>query len=304
MKALVTGGAGFIGSHVTDALIDRGDEVICVDDCSAPQNHGFFWNDRAVNVRADIRDTGLRDQYEGVDVVFHLAARSRIQPTVGNPSECFSVNVMGTQEVLEASRLAGVTRVVYSSSSSYYGNRNTPPFREDMPPGCATPYSLSKWQGEQICDLYTRLYELSTVSLRYFNVYGPREPLHGGYAPVMGLFRRQVNEGEPMTVVGSGEQRRDFTYISDVVRANLLAAQRTEATGIFNIGTGTNYSILELTGLIGGPNAIVEHIDERVGETRETLADNTRARTELGWTHEVPLLDVINSYWQASVDAG
>lgn len=296
MKALVTGGAGFIGSHIVDALLGRGDEVVCVDDCSAPQNERFYWNSSATNVRADIRDSAIRDLYEGVEVVFHLAARSRIQPTIDNPSECFSVNVLGTQEVLEASRLAGVSRVINSSSSSYYGNRNTPPFREDMPPGCATPYSLSKWQGEQICDLYSGLYGLSTVSLRYFNIYGPREPLSGEYAPVMGLFRRQLRQGAPMTVVGTGLQRRDFTYIDDAVRANLLAAQRPEVTGIVNIGTGVNYSILDLTAMIGGAGAAVEHIGERVGETRETLADNTRARLELGWKPEVALADVITGY--------
>lgn len=296
MKALVTGGAGFIGSHMVDALIERGDEVTCVDDCSAPQNEHFYWNDRATNVEADIRDPGIRECYDGVDVVFHLAARSRIQPTIDNPSESFSVNVLGTQEVLEASRRSGVRRVVYSASSSYYGNVNTPPFREDMPPGCATPYSLSKWQGEQICDLYTKLYGLSTISLRYFNVYGPREPLRGEYAPVMGLFGRQHREGKAITVVGTGEQRRDFTFITDVVRANLLAAECVEVTGVVNIGTGTNVSILELARLIGGPTAVIEHIPPRVGETRETLADNSRARSELGWKPEVLLMDVIDGY--------
>ena len=169
MKALVTGGAGFIGSHVVDALIARGDEVVCVDDKSAPQNQIFYWNDAATNINADIRNLD-ESVYHGVDVVFHLAARSRIQPTVNNPSECFSVNVLGTQRVLELSRLAGVKRVVYSASSSYYGHASKPPFLEYAPKGCATPYSLSKWQGEEICDLYTKLYGLSTISLRYFNV--------------------------------------------------------------------------------------------------------------------------------------
>lgn len=296
MRALVTGGAGFIGSHLVDALIESGADVICVDDCSAPENVEFHWNERAQNVKADIRDPQIRPLYEGVDAVFHLAARSRIQPTVENPSECFSVNVLGTHEVLEASRRGGVLRVVYSSSSSYYGNLNNPPFREDMPAGCATPYSLSKWQGEQICQLYTDLYGLSTLSLRYFNVFGPREPLRGQYAPVIGLFRRQVREGKPMTVVGRGNQRRDFTFISDVVRANVMAVERRDLTGIMNIGTGKNHSIIELTRMIGGPYAQIEHLDERVGETRETLADNSRARDELGWTPQVILGDIINNY--------
>lgn len=290
MKALVTGGAGFIGSHVVDALISRGDEVICVDDISAPQNDTFYWNDSATNVRADIRELH-QSLYDGVDAVFHLAARSRIQPTVNSPSECFSVNVLGTQKVLECSRLAGVKRVVYSASSSYYGHASKPPFVESAPKGCATPYSLSKWQGEEICELYTKIYGLSTVSLRYFNVYGPREPLKGEYAPVMGLFMRQKSAGLPMTIVGDGKQRRDFTHISDAVEANLLSAENLHVTGPINIGTGHNYSINDLATMIGGDR---QYVPERVGETRETLANNLRAREELGWIPKVSLKDYLN----------
>jgi len=290
MKALVTGGAGFIGSHIVDALIARGDEVICVDDVSAPQNDTFYWNDSATNIRTDIRELH-QSLYDGVDAVFHLAARSRIQPTVNSPSECFSVNVLGTQRVLECSRLAGVKRVVYSASSSYYGHASKPPFVESAPKGCATPYSLSKWQGEEICELYTKIYGLSTVSLRYFNVYGPREPLKGEYAPVMGLFMRQKSAGLPMTIVGDGEQRRDFTHISDAVEANLLAAEKLHVTGPINIGTGCNYSINDLSDMIGGDRI---YAPERVGETRETLANNSRAREELGWIPKVSLKAYLN----------
>jgi len=290
MKALVTGGAGFIGSHIVDALISRGDEVICIDDESAPQNNKFYWNDSAINVIDDIRNIS-QDLFRGVDVVFHLAARSRIQPTVNNPSECFSVNIIGTQHLLERSRLAGVKRFVYSASSSCYGHASKPPFLEYAPKGCATPYSLSKWQGEEVCDLYTKLYGLSTVSLRYFNVYGPREPLKGEYAPVMGLFMRQKEAGQPMTIVGDGKQRRDFTHINDVVEANLLAAEKIKVTGPVNIGTGRNYSINDLATMIGGDR---QYAPERVGETRETLANNMRAREELGWTPKINLETYLN----------
>lgn len=296
MKVLVTGGAGFIGSHIVNALIDRGDEVICIDDCSAPENENFRWNKSSKNLTYDIRSSYSRSLYKGVDVVFHLAARSRIQPTVDNPSESFSVNVIGTQTVLEYARLAGVKRVVYSGSSSYYGNVNTPPFKETMGPGCATPYSLSKWQGEQICELYTKLYGLSTISLRYFNVYGPHEPLKGEYAPVMGLFKKQHKHGLPMTVVGNGEQRRDFTYIDDVVEANLIAADKHKICGIVNIGTGQNHSINDITKMIGGINPHVSFHPERIGETRVTLADVRRAREELGWVSKTYLTNVINKY--------
>ena len=290
MKALVTGGAGFIGSHVVDALVSRGDSVICVDDKSAPQNEVFYWNDAATNIRADIRNLN-ESVFQDIDVVFHLAARSRIQPTINNPTECFSVNVLGTQRILDLSRLAGVKRVVYSASSSYYGHASKTPFVENAPKGCATPYSLSKWQGEEVCDLYTKLYDLSTISLRYFNVYGPREPLKGEYAPVMGLFMRQKAAGKPMTIVGDGEQRRDFTHITDVVAANLIAADQINVTGPVNIGTGVNYSINDLARMIQGETI---HIEERIGETRSTLADIDRARKELGWAPLVSLVDYIN----------
>ncbi len=290
MRALVTGGAGFIGSHIVDALIERGDEVICIDDRSSPQNSVFYWNDSATNYLGDIRDVSLRKLYKGVDTVFHLAARSRIQPTVDNPTECFSVNVLGTQEVLEASRLAGVKRVIYSASSSYYGHASNPPFVESAPKGCATPYSLSKWQGEEICDLYTRLYKLSTVSLRYFNVYGPRQPLSGQYAPVMGLFIRQRDANEPLTIVGDGTQRRDFTHVSDVVRANILASLHHEVTGPVNIGTGRNFSINQLAEMIGGSTC---NLPDRVGETHTTLADVSRSRNELKWEAIVRLEDYL-----------
>jgi UDP-glucose 4-epimerase len=183
-----------------------------------------------------------------------------------------------------------VKRVVYSASSSYYGHASKPPFIEYAPKGCATPYSLSKWQGEEVCDLYTKLYGLSTISLRYFNVYGPREPLKGEYAPVMGLFKRQKEAGQPMTIVGNGKQRRDFTHISDVVDANLIAAEKLNVTGPVNIGTGRNYSINDLAVMIGGDRL---YVAERVGETRETLANNMRAREELGWTPKVALEDYL-----------
>lgn len=296
MKIIVTGGEGFIGSHVVDKMVELGHDVTSIDDRSAPENDQFFMNKRANYVTGDVRDESLRSLYEGVDYVFHLAARSRIQPTVGSPSECFSVNVLGTQEVLEASRLAGVKKVIYSSSSSYYGHASSPPFKENAPPGCATPYSLSKWQGEQICDLYTKLYKLPTITLRYFNVYGPREPLKGTYAPVIGLFKRQASSGDKITVIGDGSRRRDFTYISDVVDAN-VSAMSSPATGVFNVGTGKNISILELARQIASKyGAEITHLPERVGETHTTLADASKAREELGWNAKHVLLDTIFSY--------
>ena len=296
MKCLVTGGEGFIGSHVVDALVNRDHDVVSIDDRSAPENAQFYRNPGAKYVVSDVRDRANRYLYRGIDVVFHLAARSRIQPSIANPTEWSSANVMGTQEVLESCRAAGVRKVVYSASSSYYGHASSPPFKEDAPPGCATPYSLSKWQGEQICDLYTRLYGLSTISLRYFNVYGPREPLRGDYAPVMGLFKRQAIAGQPITVVGDGLQRRDFTYTSDVVEANLLAAEST-CTGVYNIGTGRNVSILELARMVTEKHPTeINHIPRRIGETQETLADPSKAERDLGWKARTRIEDVLFTY--------
>lgn len=296
MKCIVTGGEGFIGSHIVDKLISLGHEVISIDDHSAPQNSQFYQNPLATHVKSDIRDKTNRFLYRGVDYVFHLAARSRIQPTIANPDECFSVNVIGTQEVLEASRRAQVKKVIYSASSSYYGHASSPPFKEDAPPGCATPYSLSKWQGEQICDLYTKLYGLSTICLRYFNVYGPREPLSGDYAPVIGLFKRQAASGQPITVVGDGLQRRDFTYINDAVDAN-IAAMNSQTTGVYNIGTGNNISILELAQKVAEKySAEIKHTPKRTGETQETKADASKALRDLGWKSHHNLLDVLFDY--------
>lgn len=283
-KYLVTGGAGFIGSHLVEQLLENGHQVVVVDDESADCNEEFFWNDRAENHKVDITDyESLAPLFEGVKGVFHFAAEARIQPAIENPSRAASVNVLGTCNVLQAARTHGVERVIYSGTSSAYGLKNTPPLREDMPNDCLNPYSVTKVAGEELCKMYTRLFGLNTVILRYFNVYGERQPLKGQYAPVVGIFQRQVANGEAMTVVGDGEQRRDFTYVKDVANANFLAmtSENNEIFGeIFNVGTGTNMSVLELAGLIG--NEVV-HIPERLGEARATLADISKIRGMLSW---------------------
>ena len=190
MKALVTGGSGFIGSHIVEELLSRGDQVVVIDDESANENHDFYKFEGAQYYKLDICDDSTAELYKGVDVIFHLAARSRIQPTIDDPSGTFDVNVLGTSKVLNHAKNAGVKKVIYSSSSSCYGHKNKPPHHEEMIPDCLTPYSLSKKQGEEICKMFSDLYGLSTITLRYFNVYGPREPLKGQYAPVVGLFKR------------------------------------------------------------------------------------------------------------------
>ena len=297
MKALVTGGCGFIGSHVVDRLCNLGFEVIVIDDLSAPENELFYFNDQAVYIKKDISKENCEDEFNDIDCVFHLAARSRIQPTISSPGSCFEINVVGTQRVLEWSRDKGVKRVVYSSTSSLYGRQNKIPFSPNMPADCLNPYSLSKWMGEQVCKLYHQVYDLQSVVIRYFNVYGPREPLRGAYAPVIGLFKRQFESGCPITIVGDGEQRRDFTYIDDVVDANIIAMNlKTTKFKTYNIGTGKNYSINEIARLIGGDRVKTETVSERQAEVRETLADISNTLRETTWSPKTSLANMIMSY--------
>jgi UDP-glucose 4-epimerase len=293
MRALVTGGCGFIGSHIVEELLSRGDDVVVIDDESADENHEFYKFAGVDYHKLDICDDSTAVFYHGVDAVFHLAAKSRIQPTIQEPSPAFQTNIMGTQRVLEFALRHKVKKVIYSSSSSCYGHRNQPPHYEDMIPDCQTPYSLSKKQGEELCHLYSKLFGLSTITLRYFNVYGPREPLKGQYAPVIGLFKSMREKGDPLTVVGDGEQRRDFTYVKDVVSANLMAAKSPIHHDLFNIGTGRNFSINEVANLVGGE---IKHISSRMGEARETLANISKATQILGWSPEYKLEDTVLSY--------
>jgi UDP-glucose 4-epimerase len=290
MKALVTGGAGFIGSNLVDKLLEMGHEVVVIDNESSECNGEFYWNSQASNYKFDICDyEKTRHLYDKVDVVFHLAAEARIQPAIENPIRAVMTNSVGTCTVLQCAREAGVKRVIYSSTSSAYG-RNVPPCIETMTEDCLNPYSISKVSGEKLCKMYYELYGLETVIFRYFNVYGEREPLKGHYAPVVGLFLRQAKNSESLTIVGDGEQRRDFTHVSDVVNANIMVAisnPEPKAFGqVYNIGTGLNHSINELANMISKHQV---NIPPRLGESRETLADNTKMKNTFGWTPKVSI---------------
>ena len=294
MKALVTGGAGFIGSNLVDKLVELGHEVVVIDNESAESNEQFYWNDKAQNYKYDIRDyVNTRPLYDGVDFVFHLAAESRIQPAIENPIEAVSLNSVGTCTVLQCSREAGVKRVMYSSTSSGYG-MNQSPNVETQPDDCLNPYSVSKVNGEKLCKMYTSLYGLPTISFRYFNVYGERQPLRGQYAPVIGIFLRQRAAGEPLTIVADGNQRRDFTYVGDVVNANILAATTevdSDAFGqLYNVGNGVNYSINQIARMIDHPTV---NIPPRPGEARVSLANNQKLRKTFGWEPTVKVEDWI-----------
>ena len=283
MKCLVTGGAGFIGSHIVDKLIEKGHEMVVIDNESSEVHDHFYFNDKATYHKLDIADyQATRSVYDGVDYVFHCAAESRIQPAILNPLLAIRTNTLGTATVLQCSREAGVKKIMYSSTSSGYGLVNEPPLEETMPDDCLNPYSVSKVSGEKLCKMYNDLFGVKTVIFRYFNVYGHREPLKGPYAPVVGLFLRQHRAGQPLTIVPDGTQRRDFTHVEDVVQANLLAMEvdHEHYGEVFNVGTGTNHSVLELAAMISDNTVEVE---ERMGEAYITLANNQKIRDVLGW---------------------
>jgi UDP-glucose 4-epimerase len=296
MRILVTGGAGFIGSNIVDKLLNEGHKVVVVDNESSDAHESFYWNVNSDNHKIDICDyEKLKAVMKDIDIVFHLAAEARIQPAILNPIKAVKVNTLGTCNVLQAARENNVKRVVYSSTSSAYGLKNNPPLVETMTKDCLNPYSVSKTAGEELCSMYYKLYGLETVIFRYFNVYGERQPTRGQYAPVIGLFLKQKREGRKMTVVGDGLQRRDYTHVSDVVNANILAAfsDNQEILGeIFNVGTGTNHSVLDLVNMIGGD---FEHIPPRIGESRVTLANSNKIKTMLGWKPKTKLEGWINA---------
>ncbi len=296
MKVVVTGGKGFVGSHLAIAMRDNGYEVIVIDDESAEENEAFYEFAGIEYHTKSILDPTTAELYTGAEIIFHAAAKARIQPSVSKPGSAFETNVLGTQAVCEYARKAGVRRIIYSASSSCYGKTNKTPFTEDMQVNCQTPYSLSKWMGEEVCKLYSNLYNLESVILRYFNVYGPREPKKGHYAPVIGLFKRQTAAGEPHTIVGTGLQKRDFTYIDDVINASILATEVDSiyAYGeVFNIGTGISTSIMNISKMIGKQHI---RISDRVGESIETLADISKARSILGYLPSHSLEDTIGTY--------
>jgi len=297
MKSLVTGGAGFIGSHIVEKLLRLGHEVIVIDNEFSQAHDQFYWNPKAKNYKYDIRDyENTRPLYEGVNYVFHAAAEARIQPAIENPIEAVNINTVGTCTVLQCAREANVDKVIYSSTSSSYG-RNPTPCTENMYEDCLNPYSVSKVAGEKLCKMYTELYGLRTIIFRYFNVYGERQPLRGQYAPVVGIFLRQKYNNEPLTIIGDGEQRRDFTYVKDVVDANILCATKNAAKSaygqVYNVGSGKNYSINEVAAMISD-NTV--NIPMRPGESRATLASISKIQKTFGWVPKMNLKDWIDNH--------
>ena len=281
---LVTGGAGFIGSHLVDALIGRGFAVRVIDNFATGRPEQV--NPAAELIRADIRDlAAIREAFNAVACVFHVAALPRVPISIERPIETHMTNVVGTLTVLVAARDAGVKRFIYSGSSSVYGTQPALPLREDMAPNPLSPYALQKLVGEQYARLFHQLYGMETLTLRYFNVFGPRMAEGGAYSTVISAFLRAWRAGQPLPINGDGEQTRDFTHVRDVVRASLLAMDCPLADGrALNIGRGRAVSVKRLAELVGGPTVLCP---PRIGEPRHTLADCTQAREVLGWQSEI-----------------
>lgn len=292
MKALITGGAGFIGSHLSERLLELGHDVLIVDDLSSGRlkNLETFKDVKAFAFhRADIRaQEAIRPLFDGVDWVFHLAGLADIVPSIEKPELYFSTNVQGTFNVLECARAANVKRLVYAASSSSYGIPDVYPTPETTPISPQYPYALTKYMGEELVLHWARTYKLPAISLRLFNVYGPRSRTTGAYGAVFGVFLAQKIHGAPFTVVGDGTQSRDFTYVTDVARAFIAAAESNLSGEAMNVGSGNHYSVNRLVELLGGD---VVHIPKRPGEPETTFGDVAKIERALSWHASVPFED-------------
>lgn len=308
-RALVTGGAGFIGSHLVEKLLKEGLEVIVLDNFFTGRSENL--SHLAGNARLQIQQVDVADYeaiqpfFEGVGWVFHLAALADIVPSIQQPYTYHRANVECTIAVLEAARSAGVKRFVYTASSSCYGIPDEFPTPETAPITPMYPYALTKYIGEQYVLHWGKVYKLPCVSLRLFNVYGPRARTTGTYGAVFGVFLAQKLAGKPFTVVGDGTQTRDFTFVTDVVETLVTAAQSPLANQVFNVGSGNTYSVNRLVDLLGNEAGVV-HIPKRPGEPDCTLADITRIQTQLGWSPRVSFEEGVHilleniDYWRTA----
>ena len=305
MKAIITGGAGFIGSHLADYLIDLNFEVVVIDNLSVGRksniSHLMMNSNFAFHQLDIINFDSIEPLFVNTDVVFHLAALADIVPSIENPSGYFKTNVDGTFNVLEACRNHEIKKIIYSASSSCYGIPNNYPTEEEAEIRPQYPYALTKNLGEQLVMHWCKLYNLSAVSLRFFNVYGPRARTSGTYGAVFGVFLAQKISKKPYTVVGDGAQTRDFTYVSDIVKALYVASESDISGEIINIGSSNTYSINHLVKLLGGD---VVYIPKRPGEPDCTWADISKAKKLLNWTPKVTLEEGVNNlldnldYWR------
>ncbi len=286
MKAIVTGGCGFIGSHLVDLLVSQGLQVTVLDNLSSGRRENLQQVENQVQVvECDIsREGDWQQLFAGVDYVFHLAALADIVPSIKDPTSYFRTNVDGTFYVLEASRRHQIKRFVYAASSSCYGIPTVYPTPEDADIQTKYPYALTKYLGEEMVLHWSEVYQLPALALRLFNVYGPRSRTSGTYGAVFGVFLAQKLAGKPFTVVGDGQQTRDFTYVTDVAEAFLAAANSSYSGSVYNVGSGRTVSVLELVALLKGP---VTYIPKRPGEPACTFAKIDKIKHDIGWTPRV-----------------
>ncbi len=290
-RVIVTGGAGFIGSHMVELLLNKGFTVICIDNMANGQwpNVDMFCNDQRFSPRYQFHQLDLAEPFddalfEDVDFVFHMAGLADIVPSVEQPFKYHHANVNGTLRVLEACRRHGIKKLIYSASSTCYGFPDDYPTREDAAMRPEYPYAFTKYIAEQYVMFWHKLYKLPVISLRYFNVFGPRGRTNGTYGAVFKVFLTQKLHGKPLTIVGDGKQTRDFTYVTDIAHANLMAAESQLDGEIINIGTGEPHSVNYLSALIGGQTT---NLPKRPGEPDSTHADVSKATTLLGWKPQV-----------------
>jgi UDP-glucose 4-epimerase len=291
MKSIVTGGCGFIGSHLVDKLVELGHQVVVLD-----RVHPDHKNESAQYYLQDLSNNYYEflQYFKGVNNVFHLASEVSIPYCVEKPNESMSNNILSTMNVLECSRIHGINKFIFSSTSAVYGNSLFIPSVETNQVECLNTYSISKYSGEQLCKMYYTLYDLKTIIFRYFNVYGERQHKTGQYAPVMSIFMRQKQNNDPLTIIGDGSQTRDFVHVTDVVNANILASQKeVEHYGeVFNVGTGVGTKIEDVANLISSYQI---KIPERPGEVLHSRADISKIKNVFGWNYSKNVLDWINS---------
>src|ERR1051326_3135471 len=311
--ALVTGGAGFIGSHIASALVQRGERVRIIDDLST----GYLQNIAAIGGKVDFVQASLTDTkilgnaLENVELVFHEAAIPSVPRSVQSPAETHEASVNGTFSLLLAAREKRVRRVIYAASSSAYGDQSESPKREAMRPDPLSPYAVAKLVGEYYCQVFSRVYSLETVALRYFNVFGPRQDPSSQYSGVVSRFISALFSGEQPIIYGDGEQSRDFTYVSNVIKANLLAAESVAAVGrVINVANGRSVTINQVLELLkqltGKTDVTAEYAAPRAGDVRDSLADLTLARSLLGYEPSVNLEEGMRltlDWWKSNQNA-
>ena len=303
MKTIVTGGAGFIGSHLVDGLLDLGHEVVVLDNFSTGRKENLdHVKDKIKLVKCDLSNKGdWIKEFKNVDWVFHLASLADIVPSIQNPESYFRSNVDATFYVLEAARHNNIKRFVYSASSSCYGIPEKYPTPEESNIQPQYPYALAKRMGEELVEHWAQLYNLPAISLRFFNVYGTRSRTSGTYGAVFGVFLAQKLANKPYTVVGDGNQTRDFTYVTDIVSALIAAAESTKTNKIYNVGSDTTVSVNKIVELLGGDKV---NIPKRPGEPDCTYADITKIKDELGWRPTISIEEGVEKilenidYWK------